>query len=310
MRLLVIDDDLAIREALSICLSSSWEDCEVLLAEDGDAGLRAFFGSRPDLIVLDLGLPGMSGYDVLQRIREVSDCPVLVLSARHGETDKVRALDMGADDYVTKPCGYLELLARIHAIRRRAQSSGAVGMHDYVADGLTVRFPRQEVEVNGRSVPLTNTECRLLYQLVSEAGSIVRHRDLLRRAWGSESYGPDVVRVYISRLRSKIEPDPTQPRYITTKPGVGYMFTVQPLDSGVEPDGHMPTDTPDQPEAAGRAASEMSERRAEREETRRVRRSVSRRRDSVRLDKASSRGPLPKRWHPLQIRPRGSAYRA
>src|SRR5579871_2410550 len=226
MKLLIVDDDEGIREALSVSFSFQWHECETLAAEDGDEGLQLFFNESPDVVVLDIRMPGLSGLEVLSRIREVSMTPVLMLSGQDSEADIVRALEMGADDYVTKPCSYLELMARIKALLRRSEqlAASASSQQQYTADGLTIRFPSQEVEVNGVPIALTNTEYRLLYHLVRNSGRVVSHRALLQQAWGSDSYGADVVRVYVSRLRSKIEPDPENPKFILTKPGAGYIF--------------------------------------------------------------------------------------
>jgi two-component system KDP operon response regulator KdpE len=225
MKILVIDDDATLREALVLSLNVQWSDCRVLAAEDGATGMRLFQEESPDAVVLDIGLPGMSGFEVLEQIREVSAIPVLMLSGRGGEADVVRALEMGADTYVTKPCSYLELAARLKAAMRRADPGPAfVPDQVFSVDGLTIHFPSQTVRANNRSVSLTNTEYRLLYHLVRNAGRTVSHRALLRQAWGSEGYGADVVRVYVSRLRTKIEPERQSPRFILTRPGAGYMF--------------------------------------------------------------------------------------
>jgi two-component system KDP operon response regulator KdpE len=225
MKILVIDDDASLREALVLSLNVHWNDCCVLAAEDGVTGLQLFQEESPDAVVLDIGLPGMSGFEVLEQIREASAIPVLMLSGREGEADVVRALEMGADTYVTKPCSYLELAARLKAAMRRADPGPAfVPDQVFSVDGLTIHFPSQTVKANNRSVSLTNTEYRLLYHLVRNAGRTVSHRALLRQAWGSEGYGADVVRVYVSRLRTKIEPERHSPRFILTRPGAGYMF--------------------------------------------------------------------------------------
>src|SRR6266542_3173463 len=230
MRVLVVDDDPDILQALSLSLTFRWSDCRVLTARDGDEGLRVFREAQPDIVVLDIGLPDVSGLDLLGRIRETGNTPVLMLTARNQEADVVRALEMGADDYVAKPAGYLELTARIQSLLRRAQAPPipVPALQTYSHGGLTIHFPSRDVEVDGRSIPLTNTEYRLLYHLVRNAGRIVSHRDLLRTAWGSDNYGEDVVRVYVSRLRAKIEPNPAQPRYIVTKSGLGYLFAGKP----------------------------------------------------------------------------------
>ncbi len=225
MKMLVIDDDQGIREALTVSFTTEWEACEVLAADDGTTGLRFFEEHQPDIVVLDIGLPGMNGIEVLDRIRKHSDVPVVMLSARDGEDDIVRALELGADDYVTKPFRYLELMARIKAVQRRAsERSSAAVTDDLEVDGLTIRFRSQEVFVDGAPVTLTNTEYRLLYHLARNRGRVLSHRELLRLAWGSESYGTDVVRVYVSRLRAKIEQQSSRVRFIHTKPGVGYLF--------------------------------------------------------------------------------------
>lgn len=226
MRVLVVDDDPDILQALSLSLTFRWPDCQVIPARDGEEGLRLFHQVQPDVVVLDIGLPTLSGLDVLRQVRERSSTPVLMLTARNQEADIVRALEMGADDYVAKPAGYLELTARIQSLLRRAQVPAipVPALQTYSHGGMTIHFPSRGVEVEGRSIPLTNTEYRLLYHLVRNAGRIVSHRDLLQSAWGSDSYGEDVVRVYVSRLRAKIEPDPARPRFILTKSGRGYLF--------------------------------------------------------------------------------------
>lgn len=227
MKLLVIDDDPSLRRAIAESVSDHWPDCQVMTEKDGESGLQRFFHELPDALVLDIGLPGMSGLKVLEVIREASAVPILILSGQGGEADVVRALDLGADEYVTKPCGYHELAARLKALMRRTEPAPRLDASEmFVADGLAIHFPSHQVHVDGRSVALTNTEYRLLYYLVRNAGRIVSHTALLKQAWGSEIYGRDVVRVYVSRLRSKIEPDRLQPRYILTKPGMGYLFGV------------------------------------------------------------------------------------
>jgi len=226
MKLLVVDDDPAICDALRVSFTFQRRDCRVIAAEDGKSGLNAFFERQPDVVVLDINMPKMNGLEVLSRIREASSTPVIMLSGRDGELDIVRALEMGADDYVTKPFSCLELVARIRAHARRVELGPQVEAEaeSFSADGLSIHFPSQEVRVNGRRVALTNTEYRLLYHLVRNAGQVMPHRTLLQLAWGSEAYGTDVVRVYVSRLRSKLEPDMSTPRYIFTKAGLGYLF--------------------------------------------------------------------------------------
>jgi len=242
MKVLVIDDDPAIADALRVSFAFQRRDYRVISAEDGKSGLQAFFEHQPQVIVLDVGLPKMNGIEVLSRIREASTTPVIMLSARDGELDIVRALETGADDYVTKPFSCLELIARIRAQSRRVEVAATSNpdAETFSADGLMIHFPSQEVFVDGHRVALTNTEYRLLYHLVKNAGRVMPHRTLLQLAWGSESYGTDVVRVYVSRLRSKLEPNCEPPRYIFTKSGLGYLFmgpVAEPTDdmSDAEP---------------------------------------------------------------------------
>jgi DNA-binding response OmpR family regulator len=234
MKMLVIDDDQGIREALTVSFTTEWETCEVVAAEEGTTGLRHFEENQPDIVILDIGLPGMNGLEVLERLRQHSSVPVVMLSARDGEDDIVRALELGADDYVTKPFRYLELMARIKAVQRRASERGAPVSDDFEVEGLTIRFRSQEVFIDGAPVTLTNTEYRLLYHLARNRGRVLSHRELLRLAWASESYGTDVVRVYVSRLRSKIEQESGHIRYIHTKPGVGYLFSPEGEGSKLE----------------------------------------------------------------------------
>jgi two-component system KDP operon response regulator KdpE len=209
----------------------------VITAPDGGSGLQAFYQGNPDAVVLDLRLPDITGFEVLGRIRETSQVPVLMLTAKETETDIVRALEMGADHYVVKPFRSQELMARIKAALRRAGPTPTTeSAQEFRADGLAIHFPTQRVEVNGKAVLLTGTEYRLLYHLVRNAGRIMSHRVLLQKAWGSEGYGTDIVRVYVSRLRAKIEPDPRNPRFIFTKPGAGYLFAAQAQDNTETPD--------------------------------------------------------------------------
>lgn len=177
---------------------------------------------RLDVIILDMGLPDEDGLDVIRRIREWSQIPIIVLSVRGREADKIEALDRGADDYVTKPFGMGELLARIRAaLRHRLQSE--VEEPVFRSGGLTVDLARRVVSVDGREVKLTPKEYDLLHALVIHAGKVLTHQQLLREVWGPAYVNqPHYLRVYIGQLRQKIEPDPAQPRYILTEPGVGY----------------------------------------------------------------------------------------
>ena len=221
---LVVDDEPHIVRTLTINLRA--RDYEVEAAGDGRSALRAVEERSPDLIVLDLGLPDMDGVDVLRRIRETSVVPVIVLSARQDSDDKVEALDAGADDYVTKPFGMDEFLARVRAAaRRRGTSTEAipsVQTADFVLDFANYQATRGKQEVR-----LTPTEWRLLSALAVTPGHLVTHTELLRAAWGP-SYGREsnYLRVYANQLRRKLEPDPSHPRYLVNEPGIGYRFMV------------------------------------------------------------------------------------
>jgi two-component system KDP operon response regulator KdpE len=225
VKVLIVDDDAALLDALAVGFQLQWEDAEVLTANDGGAGLERFFESSPDVVLLDVNMPGRSGFEVLQQIRRVSDVPVLMLTARGEELDQVRGLQLGADDYVVKPFGHLALLARIRAVLRRAELAPPLeALPDFAAGDITVRFQDHRVTVGGDPVKLTPVEYRLLYHLVRNAGRVLPHQLLLDRVWG-EAYGAtlDYLKVFVSRLRAKIE-RPGGPRYIQTERGLGYRF--------------------------------------------------------------------------------------
>lgn len=218
-RILVIDDEPAIRRFLHTVLSGG--EFALHEAENGHAGLSATASVRPEIILLDLGLPDLDGVEVIRRIREWSPVPIIVLSVRERETDKIAALDAGADDYLTKPFGVGELLARIRAHLRRSQQETPEPV--FRLDGLEVNLELRRVTVREREVQLTPTEYDLLRLLVSHAGKVLTHRQILSRIWGPAYLEqPHVLRVNISNLRRKIEVDPTQPQHIMTEPGVGY----------------------------------------------------------------------------------------
>jgi two-component system KDP operon response regulator KdpE len=218
-RILVIDDEAAIRRFLHSALSSE----EFLLheAESGHGGLSAAASFRPDVILLDLGLPDMDGIEVISRIREWSQVPIIILSVREREDDKVAALDAGADDYLTKPFGVGELLARIRASMRRSLNQTTEPVFN--SGDLLVDFTLRRVSANGADIQLTPTEYDLLRLLITHAGKVLTHSHILKQIWGiAYQEQPQVLRVTISNLRKKIELDPSRPRHITTEPGVGY----------------------------------------------------------------------------------------
>jgi two-component system KDP operon response regulator KdpE len=221
-RILVVDDEPQILRSLRTTLASHGYDVQT--AATGEEALAAVEGRLPDLVVLDLVLPGLSGLEVCRRLRARSSLPIVVLSARGDERDKVAALDLGADDYLTKPFGVNELLARIRAALRRA--AGARGPSAVVeAGGLRVDFDRRQVTLDAAEVRLTPTEFDLLKALVANAGRVLTHGYLLRTVWGPEYEGESqLLRVFIGQLRRKVERDPSRPRQILTEPGVGYRF--------------------------------------------------------------------------------------
>ena len=218
-RILVIDDEAAIRRFLHSALSS--EEFSLHEAESGHNGLSAAAALRPDVILLDLGLPDLDGIEVIRRIREWSEVPIIVLSVREREDDKVAALDAGADDYLTKPFGVGELLARIRASLRRSivQSSEPV----FTSADLRVDLNLRRVTLAGNEIQLTPTEYDLLRLLIVHADKVLTHKLILKQIWGgAHQEQPQVLRVTISNLRKKIEHDPSRPKHITTEPGVGY----------------------------------------------------------------------------------------
>jgi two-component system KDP operon response regulator KdpE len=222
VRILVVDDEPNILGAMEPLLRS--HGYEVSTAMSGRAGIAAAAREQPDVIVLDLGLPDMDGVEVCRTVRDDGGPPIIVLSARGGEADKVQALDAGADDYVTKPFGAEELLARIRVVLRRAEvtvpASGQVTRGDLVIDRDRNRVIRGGVEIR-----LTPKELELLLFLAQHPGRVLTHRAILKAVWGPHAVDqPEHLRVLVASLRKKIEPDPSRPRYISTEPWVGYRF--------------------------------------------------------------------------------------
>ncbi len=223
MKILVVDDDQQILNALTIGFRLQWPGSTVIPAGDAASGLRMFFEQEPDVVLLDVGMPDRSGYDVLQEIRSVSDTPVIMLTARGEETDQVQGLELGADDYVVKPFGHLALVARIKAVLRRAEPNSRVPLADFVAGDLVVDFRTRRVAVRGEPVKLTPVEYKVLEHLIRNNGRLVPHDVLTTRALGhQDGSAGDYLKVFVSRLRSKIERDGQ--RYIETERGVGYRF--------------------------------------------------------------------------------------
>ena len=227
-RVLVVDDDPQIRRALRINLAA--HGYRVLQAEDGGTALRVAAAERPDVVVLDLGLPDLDGAEVIAGLRGWSTVPIIVLTARTGPGDTVAALDAGADDYVRKPFGMAELLARLRAALRRAAVSAEEGEPVVDAGDFTVDLAAKKVRrAGGDEVHLTPTEWGVLELLVRQRGKLVGQRELLRTVWGP-TYGTEAnyLRVYLAQLRRKLEREPSRPRHLITEPGMGYRFELGP----------------------------------------------------------------------------------
>jgi two-component system, OmpR family, KDP operon response regulator KdpE len=228
-RVLVVDDEHSIRRAVGRALTARGYD--VQLATDGEEALTVAAAFQPDLVVLDLNLPAMDGLSVCRQLRIWSPMPILVLSVREDEADKVAALDLGADDYLTKPFGIDELLARVRALLRRAGAQGTPKPVRFRTDELEIDLDTSSVTRAGAEVRLTKTEWALLTELCQHPGKLLTHRWLLERVWGpGYAEDVDVLRVFISQLRKKLEQDPARPKLIATDPGIGYRWLLRPTD--------------------------------------------------------------------------------
>ena len=218
-RILIVDDELEIRRFLRASLKTHQHI--VIEAENGKVALSLHRESSPDLIILDLGLPDIDGVEVTRRVREWSQTPIIILTVRNHEADKIEALNAGADDYLTKPFGVGELLARIQVVMRRVGNTGTKPI--YQVGDLLVDNNRREVNLAGHTVDLTHTEFDILFLLIQNAGKVITHRQIIQKVWGA-AYEDEsrLLRVNISNLRRKIEPNPNQPIYILTELGVGY----------------------------------------------------------------------------------------
>jgi two-component system KDP operon response regulator KdpE len=218
-RILVVDDETSIRRYLRAALSAQGFD--VYEAANGQEAINDVVSNHPDLIILDLGLPDFDGIEVTRRLREWSQTPIIILSVREAENDKIAALDAGADDYLTKPFGTGELMARMRVALRRVTNMPDEPV--FQVDDLKMDTSRRLVTVGEDQIPLTPTEYEILRLLLQNAGKVLTHRQLLRQVWGT-AYESEmhILRVNISNLRRKIEPDPSRPHYLLTEPGVGY----------------------------------------------------------------------------------------
>jgi two-component system KDP operon response regulator KdpE len=225
MKILVVDDEPDVIEVVNLCFSLRWPEAETTSASNGEDALRLIEQDRPDFILLDINLPGMDGFHLCQEIRAVCDVPIVMLSARDSEVDKVRGLEMGADDYITKPFSHLELLARVRAVVRRYQNQMPSVGEVFESGNLRIDYASRTVSVNGETVRLTPTEYSLLFHLSRNAGRVLPHQTLLAKVWGREYTDEiDYLKVYIRRLRQKLEGDPETIGRIVSERGVGYKF--------------------------------------------------------------------------------------
>ena len=226
MRILVVDDEPDVIESVRLGFTLQWREIDVIGAVNGESGLDSIEHERPDIVLLDIGLPDIDGFEVLRQIRAFSDVPVVMLTAHDDSMDKVKGLELGADDYVTKPFNHLELMARVKAVLRRLDMPAPASRAPSFRSGdLEVDFARQEARLRGERLELTPTEYKLLYHLVRNAGHILQHGTLLAKVWGREYVDEvDYIRVYIRRLRDKLGDNPDNPRYIRTERGLGYRF--------------------------------------------------------------------------------------
>jgi two-component system KDP operon response regulator KdpE len=222
LKVLVVDDEIAIRRFLRVALNG--QGFIVSEANNGETALQAIVINRPDVVILDLGLPDIDGMEVTKRIREWSKVPIIILSVRDQENDKIFALDAGADDYLTKPFSMGELLARIRTVLRR--QSSYISEPVFSIGGLVVDLANRLVKMDGIEIQLTPTEYDILRLLVINAGKVITNRQILKQVWGEGYTDLHILRVNVSNLRHKLEPDPSRPTYIHTEPGVGYRLKI------------------------------------------------------------------------------------
>jgi len=223
-RVLVVDDEIGVIRFLRASLEAN--NYKVLTATDGAQALQTFESELPDLIILDIMMPEINGLEVCRLIREWSYVPIIMLSARPDESDKVKSFDLGADDYVTKPFGVDELMARVRAVMRRTETFASVPNQPcFISSDLQINFIHRQIIANGKEVKMTPTEFNLIREFVLNAGKVLTYTHLLKKIWGLEYQEErEYIHVLVHRLRTKLEPHPTKPRYIISIPGVGYQF--------------------------------------------------------------------------------------
>ena len=231
MKILLIEDNASIVETVSLCLQMRWQDATIVSASGGEKGAEMVETETPDIVILDLGLPDVDGLAVLKEIRSFSDVPVIILTVRGEEQDKVAGLERGADDYVVKPFNPGELLARVQAVLRRTKASPSHDESPLTVGDITIDPGMRKVMVRGQEIKLTPIEHNLLYLLARNAGRTLSHEFLLSRVWGEEYVSsPNYLKVYVQRLRSKVEKDPKNPAFIITQRG-GYFLARGPSSS-------------------------------------------------------------------------------
>ena len=226
MKVLVIDDDPSIAQVITICFEMRWPQSTVVSAVDGNEGVSMVEKESPDVVILDIGLPGIDGFEVCREIRRFSDVPIVMLTVRDTDTDTARSLEMGADDYLSKPFSHIELLSRVQAVLRRTQRLPlSKGKGVFSSSGLSIDFDSREVRVGGEVVKLTPYEYGLLYHLTRNAGRVVTYQALLSNVWG-ENYEQDtyLLKLHIHNLRRKLGDNPQNPKMIINERGVGYKF--------------------------------------------------------------------------------------
>jgi two-component system phosphate regulon response regulator PhoB len=238
VKILVVDDEAEVVDVVAVAARFQWPDVTTISAYGGEHGLELFYKEAPDVVVLDVAMPGTTGFEVLRRIRQTSDVPVILLTGRTAEADQVRGLELGADEYVTKPFGPMVLLARIRALVRRARAiPPARASNDLKVGALTMDFTAREVRLSGQPVSLGPAEYRLLYHLASHAGRFLDHRELSHLVWGSDwSATGNNVKSLVNRLRAKIDLGSGAANLIENRRGVGYRF-VDPENTAPEPAG-------------------------------------------------------------------------
>ncbi len=226
MKALVIEDDLGIVEAVSLCFQLRWSGASVVSTSQGGKGLELIETETPDVVILDIGLPDMDGFQVLRELRRFSQVPVIMLTVRGEDIDIARCLEMGADDYITKPFSHIELIARVQAVLRRTQGLPVISEErPFVSGKLSVNFASNEVMIDGKLVKLTSTERKLLYHLIRNEGRLLSHETLLTKVWGKTFIDArDLLRVHIQHLRQKLGNSAESPKIIVTEHGIGYKF--------------------------------------------------------------------------------------